>query len=257
MTNERKPMTNTQTTPYGDWVGRTAVDPDGEKVGKIHDVYADDTSGQPEWLALTTGFFGTRVSLVPLAAASMSGDEVCVAYGKDLIKDSPHVDAAGHLTSQEEQQLFAHYRMGGVGNVERDTTDRSESDDRGTDEAMTRSEEELAVGTRTTEAGRARLRKWVETEHVADTVPVSHEEVRIVREPITEDTRVQAQSGDEISSAEHEVVLHAEEVVVEKRVVPKERVRLDTETVTEDVPVEAEIRKERIETEGDLDRDRR
>jgi hypothetical protein len=60
-----------------------------------------------------------------------------------------------------------------------------------------------------------------------------------------------------ISSAEHEVVLHAEEVVVEKRVVAKERVRLETDTVTEDVSVEAEIRKERIETEGDLDRDRR
>jgi hypothetical protein len=191
-------MTNTQTTPYGDWIGRTAVDPDGEKVGKIHDVYADDTSGQPEWLALTTGFFGTRVSFVPLAGASMSGDEVCVGYAKDLIKDAPHVDAAGHLTSQEEQQLFAHYRMGGVANVERDTTDRSDREDRGTDEAMTRSEEELAVGTLTTEAGRARLRKCVETEQVSDTVPVSHEEVRIVREPITDENRDHAVSGDDL-----------------------------------------------------------
>jgi uncharacterized protein (TIGR02271 family) len=244
-------MTNTQTTPYGDWIGLTAVDPDGEKVGKIHDIYADDETGEPEWLALTTGFFGTRVSFVPLAGASRTGNDVSVAYLKDVVKDAPHVEAEGHLTTEEEERLFAHYGVRAGGNVDRDRTDR------GTDDAMTRSEEELAVGTRKTEAGRARLRKWIETEHVSETVPVSHEEVRIVREPITEGNRDRAVSGDEISSAEHEVVLHAEEAVVEKRVVPKERVRLETETVTEQVPVEAEVRKERIETEGDLDRDRR
>jgi uncharacterized protein (TIGR02271 family) len=115
---------------------------------------------------------------------------------------------------------------------------------------MTRSEEELRVGTQQREAGRARLRKYIVTEQVTQTVPVRHEEVRVEREPITDANRDRALSGADISEEEHEVVLHEEEPVVEKRTVPKERVRLDTETVTEDRELSEEIRKERIETEG-------
>ena len=99
---------------------------------------------------------------------------------------------------------------------------------------MTRSEEELRVGTRQREAGRARLRKYVVTEMVTKTVPVSHEEVRIEREPITDANRGDALDGPAISEEEHEVVLHEDEVVVDKQTVAKERVRLGTETVTEE-----------------------
>jgi uncharacterized protein (TIGR02271 family) len=120
-----------------------------------------------------------------------------------------------------------------------------------TDEAMTRSEEELAVGKRTRERGRVRLRKYVVTEQVTQTVPVRREEVRIEREPITEGNVEEAMSGPAISEAEHEVVLHEEEPVVEKRAVPKERVRLAKEATTDEEQVSEEIRKERIEAEGE------
>jgi uncharacterized protein (TIGR02271 family) len=115
---------------------------------------------------------------------------------------------------------------------------------------MTRSEEELTVGTRQREAGRARLRKYIVTEMVTKTVPVSHEEVRIEREPITDANRADALDGPAISEEEHEVVLHEDEVVVDKQAVAKERVRLGTETVTEDQQVSEEVRKEQIETDG-------
>jgi uncharacterized protein (TIGR02271 family) len=116
---------------------------------------------------------------------------------------------------------------------------------------MTRSEEELRVGTREREAGRVRLRKHVVTENVTKTVPVSHEEVRIEREPITDENRGDALDGPAISEEEHEVVLHAEEPVVEKQVVAKERVRLDKDTVRGEEQVSDEVRKERIDTDGD------
>jgi uncharacterized protein (TIGR02271 family) len=249
-------MTNTASNAYANWIGLVAIDPAGDKIGKVHDVYADDVTGQPEWLAVTTGFFGTRVSFVPLQGATMRGDELYLPYDKDLVKDAPNVDADGSLTPEEESRLFAHYGVR-TGRPD-DSRQRAEGRDTSgpsTDDAMTRSEEELAVGTRSTETGRARLRKWVETERVSETVPVSHEEVRVVREPITDANRDRAMSGPELSPEEHEVVLHAEEPVVEKRVVPKERVRLETETVTENVPVETEVKKERIETEGGTERD--
>ena len=112
---------------------------------------------------------------------------------------------------------------------------------------MTRSEEELRVGTRQRESGRVRLRKYVVTEQVTRTVPVQREEVRVEREPITDENRDQALDGPEISEEEHEVVLHEEEPVIEKRTVPKERVRLDTDVVQDEREVSDEVRKEQIE----------
>jgi uncharacterized protein (TIGR02271 family) len=117
---------------------------------------------------------------------------------------------------------------------------------------MTRSEEQLRVGTQQVEAGRARLRKYVVTENVTQTVPVSHEEVRVEREPITDANRGASYDGPAISEEEHEVVLHAEQPVVEKEAVPVERVKLDTETVREEQTVSDEVRKEQIETDGDV-----
>jgi uncharacterized protein (TIGR02271 family) len=120
-----------------------------------------------------------------------------------------------------------------------------------TDDAMTLSEERLNVGTQTQEAGRARLRKYVVTENVTQTVPVSREEVRLEREPITDANVGDATSGPDISEEEHEVVLHEEVPVVQKDAVPVERVRLNTETVTEEQTVSEEVRKEQIDTDTD------
>ena len=114
---------------------------------------------------------------------------------------------------------------------------------------MTRSEEELRVGTREPESGRVRLRKYVVTEEVQQTVPVRREEVRVEREPITDANVDQATTGPEISEEEHEVVLHQEEPVVEKRAVPKERVRLDKDTITEEEQISEEVRKEQIDVD--------
>jgi stress response protein YsnF len=93
----------------------------------------------------------------------------------------------------------------------------------------------------------------VETENVEQSVPVQREEVRVEREPITDANRDAALAGPEITEAEHEVTLHTEEPVVEKRTVPKERVRLDKDVHTDEETVSEEMRKERIEAEGDAE----
>jgi uncharacterized protein (TIGR02271 family) len=244
------------------WNGRNLIDRDGDKVGSIADVYLDERTGTPEWLAVNTGLFGTKVSFVPTAEARSEGDDVRVPYEKSHIKDSPNAEADGALSEEEEARLHRHYDLA-YDDETVATTDR----DRGvvgqdvsgpeTDDAMTRSEEELDVGVQRRESGRVRLRKYVVTEDVQTTVPVQREEVRVEREPITDANVDDALDGPAISDEEHEVTLHTEEPVVEKRVVPKERVRLDRETVTEEAQVDEELRKERIETEGDIARERR
>jgi uncharacterized protein (TIGR02271 family) len=260
-------VTNTKSA-VAEWRGLNAVDSDGDKIGSIDEIYMDTQTGQPEWLAVKTGLFGSKVSFVPIAGAS-AGDEgdVRVPYDKQQVKDAPTAEADGELSQEEEVSLYRHYGLDyseahsdsglpeGQGReaVGRDTSGPT------TDDAMTRSEEELRVGKTQRESGRARLRKYVVTEEVQKTVPVQREEVRVEREPITDANVGDAKAGPAISEEEHEVVLHEEEVVTEKRVVPKERVRLDTETLTEDQTVSEEVRKERIETDGDAadSRDRR
>jgi uncharacterized protein (TIGR02271 family) len=263
------------------WRGRTLVDRDGDKIGKIEDIYLDRSSGEPEWVAVKTGMFGSNVSFVPIHGASPAGDDLQVSYEKDQVKDAPNVDPDGELSPEEERRLYQHYGRGDYDEWTSDSEDRTEAtygrddrdfdrDDRDfdrdaagtvgrdtsgrtTDDAMTRSEEELNVGTQRRETGRARLRKYVETENVQQTVPVQREQVRLEREPITDANRDAALDGPEISEEEHEVTLHTEEPVVEKRTVPKERVRLDKDVHTDEETVSEDVRRERIEAEGDAE----
>ena len=243
-----------------EWQGRTLLGSDGEKIGKISEIYTDERTGRPEWATINTGLFGTKSNFVPLAGASPAGEDVRVAVTKDQVKDAPAVDPEGELSEQEEQRLFEHY---GVPYTEAGSTTAKGAPAGGaggdvsgptTDDAMTRSEEELRVGTARQERGRVRLRKYVVTEQVQTTVPVQREEVRVEREPITDENVERALSGPEISDEEHEVVLHEEEPVVEKRTVPKERVRLEKDTVTDEREISEEVRKEQIETDGEQGR---
>jgi uncharacterized protein (TIGR02271 family) len=226
-------------------MGCTVYDQQGQKVGKVAQVYLDGTTDQPTWVTVQTGLFGTKESFVPLDRANLDGDGLRVPVTKDAVKDAPRVDADGALPPQEEDELYRYYRMGRMGTPQpRDTGQRSASSG---NDAMTRSEERLNVGTRQTETGRVRLRKYVVTERVQTTVPVSHEEVRLEREPITEANRDRAMSGPDITESEHEVTLHGEEPVIDKHAEPVERVRLDKKRVTEQRPVGGEVRKEQID----------
>jgi uncharacterized protein (TIGR02271 family) len=237
------------------WQGGTMVDRDGDRIGSIDAIYLDDQTGQPEWALVTTGLFGTKASFVPLAQATQTDQDVRVPYDKQLVKDAPGVDPDGHLSEGEERRLWRHYGL------DYDRTTRTRATDGGavgrdvsgptTDDAMTRSEEELRVGTAQRERGRVRLRKYVTTEQVTRTVPVQREEVRVEREPITDANLDAATSGPEISEEEHEVILREEEPVVEKRTVPKERVRLDKDTVTGEERVAEQVRKEQIEVQDE------
>lgn len=256
---------------------------DGEKLGKASQVWLDDASGQPEWVSVSTGLFGSKESFVPLNAAQWTDKGLQVPFSKDQVKGAANIEPeADHLSEEAEQELYRHYGLAGGGTQfgqgeqlgegtgfgqgydERQErgqyTEGSEyagagtgtqysERTRATDDAMTRSEERLNVGTESMSTGRARLRKYVVTEQEQVTVPVSREEVRIEREPITDANRDEAISGPEIAEAEHEVTLRAEQPVVTTEAVPVERVRLEKDTITEQETVGGEIRKERIELE--------
>ncbi len=249
--------------------GQDLYDSSNDKIGTIEEIYLDAETNEPEWALVNTGLFGTKSTFVPLEQARDEGGTLQVPYDKSQIKDAPKVDADGQLSQQEEADLYRHYGLeygeaesgsglpeGGAptgeatGTVGRDTSGPT------TDDAMTRSEEELRVGTTQREAGRARLRKYVVEDEETRTVPVRREEVRIEREPITDANVDNATDGPAISEEEHEVVLKEERPVVGKTAEPVERVRLGKETVTDEETVTEEVRKEHIEADGNVD-DRR
>jgi uncharacterized protein (TIGR02271 family) len=253
-----------------EWRGQELLDSDGEKIGTIEEIYLDTDTDRPEWALVKTGLFGGKGTFVPLSQADPTGDGVRVPFEKSHVKDAPSIDPDGELSRSEERTLYEHYGLGyddsqsgsgtgttgrgrgrgedAEGSVGRDVSGPT------TDDAMTRSEEELRVGTTERESGRARLRKYVVTEDVQQTVPVRREEVRVEREPITDANVDDATEGPAISEEEHEVTLHAEEPVVEKRAVPKERVRLDKDTVQEERQVSETVAKEEIDIDGAKDR---
>src|SRR4051794_33053510 len=260
-----------------EWRGQELLDNDGQKIGTIEEIYLDTETDQPEWALVKTGLFGGKGTFVPLQQANPSADGIQVPFDKGHVKDAPNVDADGELSQSEEQTLYHYYGLeygesrsgsglpeGGAGATGGTAGGADYADAEGavghdtsgptTDNAMTRSEEELNVGKTQRETGRARLRKYVVTDEVQTTVPVQREEVRVEREPITDANIDNATDGPAISEEEHEVTLHAEEPVVEKRAVPKERVRLDKDTVEEERQVSDTVAKEQIEVDGEGDR---
>jgi uncharacterized protein (TIGR02271 family) len=259
--------------------------PDGEKIGSVGQIYLDTETGDPEWVAVKTGLFGTKQTFVPLSRATLADDRITVAFDKATVKDAPRIDPDGALSYGEENELYTYYgvqqstgtesgsnsyqggdsRQSGAGyqsgnsyqsgtGYQGGTTTESAGRSRQDDGAMTRSEERLVTDTRTEEAGKARLRKYVVTEQQQVRVPVAREEVRLEREPITDANRDAAYAGPGITESEHEVTLRAERPVVETETVPVERVRLGKETVRDEETVSGEVRKEQIEFDGPDDR---
>ena len=296
-----------------DLANATAYDVNGDKVGSVQDVYVNDTSGQPDFISVNHGLFGTGTSIVPLRGHSLRDGDLHLAFPKDRIEDAPDLDDNGHLTTNDQDALYRHYALtevqdvttyetgapaepvdgaaghgvdagaagaggygveagagvpaagvgaaaagvgagaAGLGAADAGYADgvagTADAGVAGTDsDELIRSEEQLNVSKDRVESGEVHLRKYVVTETETVEVPVEREEVRIVREPITEADRA-AHTGA-IGEAEASVTLHEDKVTVTKESVPVEKVSLETETVRDTETVSEEVRKERFETDG-------
>lgn len=101
-----------------------------------------------------TGVLGRRETFVPLAAARIDSNRLVVEASKEQVACAPQVDEGRHISSQDEAEIYRYYGFS-IDPAEHTGT----SADPGVDDAMTRSEEHLVVGTRQSEATRVRLRK--------------------------------------------------------------------------------------------------
>jgi uncharacterized protein (TIGR02271 family) len=231
--------------------GTPVYDMGGQKIGSVDEVFLDNDTGKPEWLGIGAGLLSSSRVLVPVHAARFEGDAIAVPYTKEQVKGSPEIKG-DELSQQTEQELYAYYGLdysetrsdsGLPEGAPSTSTTTADVDD---EASVTRSEEDLWVGTRSVEASRIRLRKWVETEPVTANVEVQHETARVEREPVSEPV-----ADAELGASEIEVPLHAEQPVVDKQTVAKERISVKKGVETRPETVTEEVRKEQVEIEGD------
>ena len=100
------------TTPQGTerYIRRVAVDTEGNRIGKITKVYLDDQTGEPEWILVETGLFGTRQSFAPIRGSRFDDEQLVVlAVSKDQVKDAPNIDPDARISESEKDALRQYY----------------------------------------------------------------------------------------------------------------------------------------------------
>ena len=245
-------------------VGGTAYDADGGKLGTVEHFFVDDRTGTPSWVAVTTGLFGTRTSLVPVQSAALEGGRLVLPVTRDAVRSAPEVGDGAHLSPDDEARLRRHYGLevagtgepawtaGAGGLTPAGAAPTDDAEDRAgrhaaPDGGMVRSEEQLRVGTEPVAATRVRIVKHVVTEEVQLTVPIRREEIRVEEVPLDAvdepgESLVPSAAGE----LPDEIVLHTERPVVSVEVVPTERVRLRTEVVQGQETVSRQVQREQI-----------
>jgi uncharacterized protein (TIGR02271 family) len=263
--------------------GYEVYDRDGEKIGKVDDLFVDEDD-QPEYIGVKTGFLGTRSTLVPMEALRVDQRRLVVEVSqpKSMVKEGPAFNDDEEITPEYEERVREHYGLNGrrgsadrgvYGNyyadrgwardghregseLRRDTTAGSTGRRRGSnlvdgDELrVQRAEEELRVGTRERETGEMRVRKRVRTDRERIRVPKRREEVRVERVPVEGRETAETEIGED----EFFVPVTEEEVVVEKRPVVKEEIRVRKDVVEDEETVERDVRKEEVDIDDRTER---
>jgi len=94
-----------------DWRGQDVVDSQGEKLGKLEEVYYDTESDVPAFGAIKSGLVGKHITLVPLAGATAGQSYIRVATAKDRFKDATSIDTDTELTSEAEAESYQHFGL--------------------------------------------------------------------------------------------------------------------------------------------------
>src|SRR5918994_1677691 len=231
------------------YAGYEVYDRDGEKIGKVDDLFVDEND-QPEYIGVKLGFLGTRSTLIPMDLARVNDERqlIEVATDKDTVKSGPSFDDDREITPDFENEVNSYYGLQSTQSTEeRRSYDAYPTETTDEDELrIQRSEEELRAGTREREAGALTVRKRVVTDRQRMEVPTRREEVTVERVPV-EGEASEAEIGDD----EVRIPVTEEEVVVEKRPVAKEEVRIRKDVVEDTEVVEEDVRREEVEVDDE------
>jgi uncharacterized protein (TIGR02271 family) len=257
--------------PAGRYAGYEVYARGDEKIGKVDELFVDEYD-RPEYIGVKTGLLGTRSTLIPAEVVTVDEERrrIVVSRPKSEVEEGPSFGGDGEFTPELEDRVRSHYGLPSVrgagdrGDYYRDemgptetgglrdregllepTDDLEDSDEL----RVQRSEEELRVVTHEREGGAVRIRKRVRSDRERIQVPKRHVEVRVERVPVEREA-----AGSEIGEDEIVVPVIEEEVVVEKRPVVKEEIRIRKEVVEDEEFVEEDVRREEVEVVDDTGR---
>jgi uncharacterized protein YrrD len=95
-----------------EWHGKMLIDRDGEKIGKLQDVYVDVETDEPQFGTVKEGLIGRHLTFVPLGGIKVGPDDLQVAVSKQQVKDAPNIEQHGEELSQaDESALYHHYEL--------------------------------------------------------------------------------------------------------------------------------------------------
>jgi uncharacterized protein (TIGR02271 family) len=231
---------------HNDWLGSPVADPAVGRFGTLTELFVGKSSGAPEFGVVALGNGEERV-VVPLAGARREADGVVLPFPAERVLAAPRMQSdVDEIPSEVGQIILDHF------GVQTDATTPMAPVHEDEDVEVTLSEEQLAVETRAVATERVRVRKHVVTEEVTVTVTLRREELVIEREPVAGTSHQASETGFPLAEGggdDVEFVLHAEEPVVTKRVVPVERVRVNRNTITEERRISDTVRRERVDVD--------
>jgi uncharacterized protein (TIGR02271 family) len=284
---EREERSDRFTALEDRYAGYTVYDHDYEKIGKVDDLFVDENES-PEYIGVKMGFLGTRSTLIPFELSRVNDERqvIEISKNKETVKNGPTFDDDREITPEFESEVYSYYGLQHTNGTDSRSAYGSYYSDEGTvgpgmtmgdtetgefrqhaayDEGVNqsrgddlededelrvqRTEEELAAGTREREAGQLKVRKRVRTDREHIEVPTRHEEVSVERVPVEGEAKEAEIGEDEVV-----VPVTEEEVVVGKRPVVKEEVRIRKDVVEDTEVVEEDVRREEIEVEDETKR---
>jgi uncharacterized protein (TIGR02271 family) len=284
---EREERSDRFTALEDRYAGYTVYDHDYEKIGKVDDLFVDENDS-PEYIGVKMGFLGTRSTLIPFELSRVNDERqvIEISKNKETVKNGPTFDDDREITPEFESEVYSYYGLQHTNGTDSRSAYGSYYSDEGTvgpgmtmgdtetgefrqhaayDEGVNqsrgddlededelrvqRTEEELAAGTREREAGQLKVRKRVRTDREHIEVPTRHEEVSVERVPVEGEAKEAEIGEDEVV-----VPVTEEEVVVGKRPVVKEEVRIRKDVVEDTEVVEEDVRREEIEVEDETKR---
>jgi|GEM_PF-286053 len=239
-------------------IGYEVQDSLGANVGKVHNLWTDET-GQPFFLGVKTGWLFGKNHVVPVSSADVSETRklIRLPFTEEQIKRAPSFDENADIAEYDQDQIFSYYGIDrgmsrapqSLRSEQMDATPRREttSSTRAEERTLNLKEEQVKVGKRQVEAGGVRLHKIVRTETINQPVELEREEIVIERVPVNES---RAASGDTRFEEEDIFIpLRREEAVIEKEARVREEVRVGKKTEVEQQQVTAQVRKEDLEVD--------
>jgi uncharacterized protein (TIGR02271 family) len=231
----------------GRYIDYTVVDNKNDKIGTVDAVW-QDSSGQPMYIAVRTGWLGMgKAHVVPAQAADVSdrSKRIRLPFTMDQVKNAPAFECSADIDTAAEERIGSYYERHGY---RRERPAAAAKQMTGQEEARVQlKEEEVKVGKREVEYGGVRLRKVVRTETVQQPVELKREEIVVERVPVTGAAAGSCEA--DFSQEEIYVPLRREEAVVQKEAHVREEVRLGKRQEREQKTISETVRKEDVEIE--------